>query len=278
MFRTSPDYENPADMGGNNTYMVTVTAGAGGIMDMVDVTVTVTNEEEMGTVTLSPTTARIDGMITATLSDPDLVVDSSVGWQWQKSMDMASWMDITGANTNTYTAMATDEGYYLRAYASYTDGFGPGTAMMATSNTATAGDPLVNRYDADGNGTIEKSEVIQAINDYLFDDGEEPITKAEVIQLINLYLFSAANPRDAQASAGMEGPVCFGKRDLPLFQQTRRQGRRDSAHKPIISSPNSRGHQAQYRKGRSRLLRRRIMPAQQTGPSDCPMNPSAGAT
>ena len=49
-------------------------------------------------------------------------------------------------------------------------------------------DPLVARYDANGNGTIEKSEVIKAINDHLFGTGE-PITKEQVIALINLYLF-----------------------------------------------------------------------------------------
>ena len=48
---------------------------------------------------------------------------------------------------------------------------------------------LEDRYDANDNGTIEKSEVIEAINDYLFGDGDEAISKAEVIELINLYLF-----------------------------------------------------------------------------------------
>ena len=54
---------------------------------------------------------------------------------------------------------------------------------------------LIARYDAvanggNANGTIEKSEVIAAINDYLFPPGGvEIITKAEVIRLINLYLF-----------------------------------------------------------------------------------------
>ena len=49
-------------------------------------------------------------------------------------------------------------------------------------------DPLVARYDANNNGTIEKNEVFQAINDYLFGEGDS-ITKAEVFSLINLYLF-----------------------------------------------------------------------------------------
>ena len=55
--------------------------------------------------------------------------------------------------------------------------------------TGTTGDTLVNRYDADNSGTIDKSEVIQAINDYLFGEGDVAISKAEVIELINLYLF-----------------------------------------------------------------------------------------
>ena len=52
-----------------------------------------------------------------------------------------------------------------------------------------AGDPLIARYDANGNGTIEKNEVIAAINDYLFGEGGEAISKSDVIKLINLYLF-----------------------------------------------------------------------------------------
>ena len=53
----------------------------------------------------------------------------------------------------------------------------------------TAVDPLIARYDANNNGTIEKGEVIKAINDYLLGAGDEAISKADVIQLINLYLF-----------------------------------------------------------------------------------------
>ena len=59
----------------------------------------------------------------------------------------------------------------------------------ALTIAVTTEDPLFARYDANGNGTIEKSEVIKAINDYLFGAGDEAISKAEVIELINLYLF-----------------------------------------------------------------------------------------
>ena len=59
----------------------------------------------------------------------------------------------------------------------------------APSNVAITEDPLVAWYDANANGTIEKGEVIAAINDYLFGEGDEAISKAEVIELINFYLF-----------------------------------------------------------------------------------------
>ena len=58
----------------------------------------------------------------------------------------------------------------------------------APSNVAKAED-LVARYDVDGDNTIDKAEVINAINDYLFGEGDEAISKADVIELINLYLF-----------------------------------------------------------------------------------------
>ena len=50
-------------------------------------------------------------------------------------------------------------------------------------------DALIARYDTDDNKMIDKDEVINAINDYLFGEGDEAISKAEVIELINLYLF-----------------------------------------------------------------------------------------
>ena len=60
-----------------------------------------------------------------------------------------------------------------------------GALTMAVAD----GDPLIVRYDDNNNGTIEKSEVIAAINDYLFGEGDETISKSDVIKLINLYLF-----------------------------------------------------------------------------------------
>ena len=50
-------------------------------------------------------------------------------------------------------------------------------------------DPLLQRYDDDNSGDIDRQEVITAINDYLFGEGDDAITRDEAIEVINLYLF-----------------------------------------------------------------------------------------
>ena len=52
------------------------------------------------------------------------------------------------------------------------------------------GDDLVDRYDTNNSGTIDKDEVLSAITDYLFPTGQGAITsKEDVLRLITLYLF-----------------------------------------------------------------------------------------
>ena len=295
-FNNTPDYEMPEDAGGNNVYDVTVKATDGTNTVMKNVKVMVRNVDEMGTLVLSSTTPSVDAELTATLTDLDGMVSGET-WQWARSMDGTSFMDIPGATMDTYSPVATDGGYYLRATVMYTDGHGSGkeemmltadkvvavamgltvtglpsvdymengtgsvatytavgpdasmatwslggddagafsissaggvlsfgsapdyenptdtgmdnvymVTIMASDGTnmdsrdvmvtvtdvddAEAGDPLLTKYDADGNGTIEQGEVIQAINDYLFGVGADAISQEDVIEIINLYLFS----------------------------------------------------------------------------------------
>ena len=121
-FKTAPDYESP--MGGanddSNTYMVTVMAEAGGEMEMVEVTITVDNVEEAGTVTLDPARPSVGTAITATLADDD-IVKGTVMWQWASADAMAgTFTNISDANSATYTPVDDDAGMYLRATADYT--------------------------------------------------------------------------------------------------------------------------------------------------------------
>ena len=64
-----------------------------------------------------------------------------------------------------------------------------GVTRSEPAAPGTSEQSLEDRYDANNNDTIEKAEVIAAINDYLFGAGDEAISKSDVIMLINLYLF-----------------------------------------------------------------------------------------
>ena len=206
-FTTPPDYENPSDMGEDNTYMVTVVATSASdamVSDMLEVTVTVTNVDEPGMVTLwasstDPLTMapQVGDTITGAVMDPDggEMVES---WKWARSMNMTDWEDITGATDATYMTVAMDEGYYLRVMATYTDAVGMDTAMVYSMPTmmvaeapgGTELERLIARYDTSGNDNIEKGELFDAINDYLFGPWDSlGYTKAGLFALINEYLF-----------------------------------------------------------------------------------------
>ena len=101
-----------------------------------------------------------------------------------------------GPQTRSYTVTASDNpgsytfsGLLQSEDKSETQVLGPSSVTVAVSDSMTAVDPLIVRYDANSNGLIEKNEVIKAITDYLFGEGNPVISKSDVIKLINLYLF-----------------------------------------------------------------------------------------
>ena len=151
----------------------------------------VTAADEPGTVTLSAD-PQVGVELTASLADPDGIV-GDVTWQWASSdISGGTYTNISEAMSDSYTPVADDVGKHLRATASYTDGEGSGKTAMATSaKVVTAGDPLLARYDTDQNGEISQTEVIAAINDYLYGEGANAITKDQAIAVINLYLFQS---------------------------------------------------------------------------------------
>ena len=97
---------------------------------------------------------------------------------------------LQGETSLTYTVTASSvEGSYTFSGTLRDSDRNDHTVGGASMVTVSSGDPLVARYDANVNGKIEKSEVIKAINDYLFGTGDDAPSKADVIRLINLYLF-----------------------------------------------------------------------------------------
>ena len=189
-FRSSPDYEMPDDADTDNTYMVTVKADDGTYMDTHDVTVMVTNVDDLGTVTLSAAPPRVGVEITAELNDPDGSVTDET-WQWARSSDGSTgWADIPGdTSDNSYTPEAGDENMYLRATVSYTDGEGSGkTISMVSANAVAAagGGTLLEKYDTDGVTGISKADFLVALDDYF----DEKIDKSTLLEVLDLYFDS----------------------------------------------------------------------------------------
>ena len=119
--------------------------GAGNTATTIDdtqaVTITVENEEEPGTVTLTTPTGTIQARaeVTAVLEDDD--IPTVVAWQWARSPNgRTDWVNIQGATLAAYTpTLEEDRGSYIRATASYTDGHGPNKSANAVSRRV--GDP-----------------------------------------------------------------------------------------------------------------------------------------
>ena len=215
MFSSAPDFEAPADADGDNEYMVTVKAEAGGEMAMQEVTVMVTNMEEAGTVTLDPARPSVDTEITATLEDMDIV--ETVSWQWAEhaatddgsmpAEDSADWMDITGETDASYTPDADDADMWLRATATYTDGFDPGNTNTAMAVSTSAVTQLAvngpDDVDYDENGTSAVGTYVASGADSVQwslsgdDDGAFDI-------LGGVLTFSASPNYEARADADMD--------------------------------------------------------------------------
>ena len=139
--RTKADLDHEATA----TYFVTVTAtDPAGLYDTIEVTITVNNLDEPGTVTLSSLQPQVRFQLTATLDDPDDVVSGSVTWSWARSQsrtypwDPHQWGNFRAA----YTPVAADAGGFLQATASYTDGEGPGKSAQAVSTDRVQAAPV----------------------------------------------------------------------------------------------------------------------------------------
>ncbi len=143
----SLDYEKPADKNRDNIYNIKVSAKDDfGSSDKMDVTIEVSNVEEVGPVTLLPTEPRVGMIVSASLADEQNEV-ASIGWQWQRSNASKSpaWTDISGATSNSYLVSASDLGKLLRAVVHYQNQldesgrvYSPSTAVVKPRNRTPA--------------------------------------------------------------------------------------------------------------------------------------------
>ena len=117
-FDDSPDFESPGDADGDNVYEVTVVASdPAGNSDELPVRVTVTNEEELGTITFSSLRPKTGIALTASLTDPDGGV-TDLEWSWSRATDFD---EDDRPMSATYTPVAAGIGQTLTATATYRD-------------------------------------------------------------------------------------------------------------------------------------------------------------
>ncbi|MCY4625608.1 MAG: cadherin repeat domain-containing protein [Chloroflexi bacterium] len=102
------------------TGQLSVAAGAGLDFEAKrTLTVTVSNVDDAGVVTLAPAAPAVGQLLSASLYEPDGDV-TGVVWQWERSQDLATWLSAPGDGW-TYTPSEADAGHYLRATVSYGD-------------------------------------------------------------------------------------------------------------------------------------------------------------
>ena len=160
------------------------------------------------TVTINASNYGPSGSVTERLPQGFSYVSSSLDSERVDVDPQQVIFTLQGEASFTYTVTASDKaGPYtfsgtLRDSKGNDHAVGGDSTVTVTAEAAT-GDPLVDRYDNNKDGTIDKSEVIAAINDYLFGTGANAITKAEVIRLINLYLFGPATAQPPGAPTNL---------------------------------------------------------------------------
>ena len=147
------------------SYVITVNVSDGqdadgqadnAIDDMVMVTITVTNLNEPGSVTVMP--APVAGIAsTADVTDPDGTVANVTSWAWEvaETQDSAIWTTAakTGAATDTYTPVVAETGKWLRVTAVYPDPvFTTAATVRAVVGPVRAANPQAGFPDDDNGG------------------------------------------------------------------------------------------------------------------------------
>ena len=101
-FAETPNYEAPKDAGGNNVYEFMVVAtdvqsGSSRRNVGIDVTVTVGDVEEVGTLTLDDLNPAVGETATFTLTDPDgfndPIMADDISWRLESLVSGGSWDD-----------------------------------------------------------------------------------------------------------------------------------------------------------------------------------------
>ncbi len=188
-FKNTPSFEAPADSNRDNVYNFTVVAtdvesGSPRLTDEVDVTVTVEDVEEDGTLSVSNLNPGVGDPVTFTLTDPDGGIDltppmpgepPSFDWDIELRTPGGVWQEIDVSlplsTTFTYTVVEDDTGEELRASVTYKDQRGSGKNATSVGTAVITADPIINappRFTGEGTGqSIPEGEAGRFLNDRL---------------------------------------------------------------------------------------------------------------
>ena len=161
----------------------------------------VTNVDEDGTVELSAQQPKIGIELRASVTDIDLGVTGKT-WKWERdndrdNADPNTGMEelIEGATSATYTPTKDDDGKYLRAIASYTDGKGKDMSMATSTAVVVArtdNPPMFSKTET-GKRYIEEGgtgNVLANSDGTTADPSTDPVraTDADAAQLLTYSL------------------------------------------------------------------------------------------
>ena len=203
-FASKPDFEAKASADGDNVYEVTVRASVGGDTGERMVRVTAGDVNEGPVISVGASIRGQSSISYAENGTDDVGSYEAAGLEagatvsWSLSGDDAGEFNISSGGVLTFAsppdfespADANSDNVYMVTVRA-------GAATLAVAITVTdedemvvvPGDSLLERYDDDRSGRIDRDEVIAAIDDYLFGVGDEKLTRPQVIEVIDLYLF-----------------------------------------------------------------------------------------
>ena len=237
-FKAAPNFESPTDANKDNAYRVKVVAkDDAGHNSKTDVTVTVTNLDEYGKVSLSSIQPGVGTALTATLKDPD-GGETDIRWQWSSwpTRDGVFFEDIEGATSASYTPTAGDPaddedtgdiGNYLRVTVTYNDAQGPDDTSttdvienqreeMATSDNAVREAPETN------NAPEFLASVAVDVKESVAGGGNvgDPVKATDDDDDVLTYSLSGGADKDAFGIVPASGQITVGD-DTKLDYETR---------------------------------------------------------
>ena len=236
-FKDDPNFESPTDLNKDNAYRVQVVAkDDAGHNSKTDVTVTVTNLDEPGKVSLSSIQPGVGTALTATLKDPD-GGETDIRWQWSSGPTRdGGFEDIEGATSASYTPTAGDPaddedtgdiGNYLRVTVTYNDEQGPDdtstTAVIENQREEMVASANAVREAPETNNAPElPASVAVDVKESVAGGGNvgDPVTATDDDDDVLTYSLSGGADKDAFGIVPASGQITVGA-DTKLDYETR---------------------------------------------------------